>query len=71
MDNKVALSYLIKMRGTHNKDLLGLSKQIWDYLQSKKITITAEYLPCHLNATADWKSRNFQDKSELSPFVRN
>ena len=22
--------------GTHNKDFLGLFKQIWDYLQSKK-----------------------------------
>ena len=39
MDNKIALSYLVKMGGTHNKDTLGLSKQIWDYLQSKKITI--------------------------------
>ena len=71
MDNKIALSYLVKMGGTHNKDLLGLSKQIWDYLQSKKITITAEYLPGHLNVTADWESRNFQDKSDwkLSPVV--
>ena len=32
MDNKVALSYLVK---THNKDLFSLSKQIWDYLKSK------------------------------------
>ena len=39
MDNKIALSYLVKMGGTHNKDPLGLDKQIWDYLQSKKITI--------------------------------
>ena len=71
MDNKIALSYLVKMGGTHNKDLLGLSKQIWDYLQSKKITITADYLPGHLNATADCESRNFQDKSDwkLSPKV--
>ena len=38
--------------GTHNKNLLSLSKQIWDYLQSKKITISAEYLPGHLNVTA-------------------
>ena len=71
MDNKIALSYLVKMGGTHNKDLLGLSIQIWNYLQSKKITITAKYLPAHLNVTADWESRNFQDKSDwkLSPEV--
>ena len=35
-----------------------------DYLQSKKITITVEYLPGHLNVTADWESWNFQDKSD-------
>ena len=66
MDNKVALSDLVKMwgRGTHNKGLLGLSKQIWDYLQSKKITITSEYLPDDLNGTADWESCIFQDKRD-------
>ena len=71
MDNKVALSYLVKMEDTHNKDLFGLSKQIWNYLQPKKITITTGYLPGHLNVTADWESRNFQDKRDwkLSPKV--
>ena len=64
LDNIVALSYLIKMGGTHNKDLLDLSKLIWDYLQSRKIMITAEYLPGHLNVKADWESRNFHDKSD-------
>ena len=64
MDNKVALSYLVKMGGTDNKDLLGLSKQIWDCLQTKKITITAEYLPGHLNMRADWESRNYQDRRD-------
>ena len=64
MDNKIALSYLVKIGGTHNKDFLDLSKQILDYLQSKNITITVEYLPGHMNVTADWESRNFQDKSD-------
>ena len=63
MNDKIALSYLVKMGRTH-KDLLGLSKQTCDYLQSKKIIITAEYLPGHLNVTADWESHNFQDKSD-------
>ena len=70
-DTKIALSYLVKMGGTHSKDHLGFPPKIWDYLQSKKITITKEYLPGHLNVTADWESRNFQDKSnwKLSPEV--
>ena len=74
MDNKVALSELTgKDEGgvTHNKDLLDLSKQIWGYLQLKKITITAEHLPGHLNVTADWESRNFQVKKYLQKFFRN
>ena len=71
MDNKIVLSYLVIMGSTHNKDLFGFPKQMWDYLQSNKIIITAEYLPGHLNVTADWESRNFPDKSDwkLSPEV--
>ena len=61
MDNKIALSYRVKIGGNHNKDI---SKQTSDYLQSKKITITAEYLPGHLNVIVDCESRNFQDKSD-------
>ena len=63
MDNKVALSYLVRW-GNLNDDLLSLSKQIWDYLLSKKIAVIAEYLLGNLNVTADWESWNFQDDSD-------
>jgi len=71
MDNTVALSYIVKMGGTQNKDMIKLSKEIWDYLISQGITITLEYLPSHLNIEADWESRNCQDSSEwkLAPRV--
>ena len=65
MDNKVALSLLVKMGGTHNKEILGLSKQICDYLQSKKILITAEYLPVHLNVTVDQEFLQFSGQEQL------
>ena len=45
MDNRIALSYLIRMSGTHNKKPVNLSKEIWKYPQSKQIMITAYYLP--------------------------
>ena len=45
MDNVVALAYLLKMWGTYNKERLDLSKEIWEYLRSKEIMITAEYQP--------------------------
>ena len=34
MDNKVVLSYLLKMEGTHSLELLKISKSIWRYLLS-------------------------------------
>ena len=42
--DKVALSHLVKMKGTHSLELLKISKPIWQYLMSHGIIITAEYL---------------------------
>ena len=53
MDNKVALSYLLKMEGTHSLKLLKISKPIWHYLLFHGIIITAEYLPSKLNVQTD------------------
>ena len=64
IDNKTALSYLLKMGGTHNTELLNVSKSIWSYLLSKQIAMSAEYLPSALNVHADWESRNAKDNSE-------
>ena len=71
MDSIVALSYLVKMGGTRNKSRTVLSKEIWDYLLSKEITITAEYLPGLLNVEADTQSRTARDTSEckLNPRI--
>ena len=41
-----------------------MSKEIWDYLLSKEITITAEYLPGLLNVEADTQSRTVRDVSK-------
>ena len=51
--------------GTHNKVLSHITKEIWDYLLSKGITITVEHLP------ADLQSRLKGDSSEwkLKPNV--
>ena len=58
IDNIVALTYVIKMGGLHNQELLNLAKDIWEYAFHHMITITAEYIPSHLNVEADWESRN-------------
>ena len=64
MDNIVALSYLVKMGGTQSEALSGLSKEIWDFLLTKQITIAAEYLPRILNVEAGAQSRSVKDSSE-------
>ena len=66
IDNKTALSYLLKTGGTRNRQLLDISKSIWQYPFEKQIAIIAEYLPSSLNLKADWESRHAVDKSEWS-----
>ena len=72
MDNVDVLSYsVMRGGGTHNKVLSDISKEIWDYLLAKGITITAEYLPGALNKEADFQSRAVRDSREwkLDPKV--
>ena len=71
MDNMAALSYLMKMGGTKNQELTAISKEIWQYLLKRKITITAEYLPGSMNVEADRESRQTRDSSEwkLNPTI--
>ena len=52
------------MGDTLNKHLLDISKTSWQYLLSKQITVTVEYLPSKLNGKADWESWNVEAKAE-------
>ena len=64
MDNTTALSYIAKQGGTTNQELILLAKEIWLFLQSKKITLTVEYIPSKINVEADWAARFWRDLSE-------
>ena len=66
-----ALSYLLKMGGTKNPELMQVSKEIWEFLLGLGIMITAEHLPGNLNCKADWESRHQKDSSEwkLCPLI--
>jgi hypothetical protein len=63
MDNVTAVTYLNKMGGTKSCTLNTITKEIWEYCLSKKIILTAEYLPGCQNSIADWESRNAQEVS--------
>ena len=64
IDNTAALSYLVKMGGTGNMQMNVITKRIWNYLVENNISLTAEWIPTHLNIWADWESRHSQDSSE-------
>ena len=59
------------MRGVKSLEMIKLSKEIWDYLLSRGITIATEYLSSKLNIIADRESREKVDSSEwkLDPKV--
>ena len=48
---------LSENRGIKNLEMVCVSKQIWELPLRKKVTVTAEYLPCALNKHADIESR--------------
>ena len=52
IDNKVALTNLLKMGGTRSPQFLKI-KSISNYLLSRLIITTAEHLPSRLNVRAD------------------
>ena len=64
IDNTTAVAYINKMGGTKSGIMTKLVKNIWDWCKVKQITLSAEYLPGHLNTIADWESRNITDSSD-------
>ena len=71
IDNKTALAYLLKMGGTTSIPLMEKTKSIWEFLLSKGLNLTAEYLPTDLNTEADYESGHVQNWTEwkLCPSV--
>ena len=64
MHNRVALSYLLKMGGTHSPEFKNQQVNFWHYVLFHGIIITAEYLPSKLNVQADWEFQNSRDPSD-------
>ena len=71
VDNMSTVSQINKMGGPRSGQLLEVTQQLWDYCLSKKIMLTAEHLPGHLNQVADTQSRIYEDSSnwQLMPEV--
>ena len=65
-EDRQYLSSIISSKngGTGSLEMITITKRIWFYLIQNKITITAEWIPSHLNTIADWESRNVKDTAE-------
>ena len=64
MDNQEALIYLLKLGGLTTSSFWIWPKIFGTIYNPKKIMITAECLPSHLNQESDWQLRNTHDNSE-------
>ena len=71
LDNLTAVYYINKMGGTHSRELMEITAQVWEWSIPRNIMISAEHLPGRLNTTADHESRLKGDSSEwmLDPAV--
>ncbi|XP_074643979.1 uncharacterized protein LOC141900830 [Tubulanus polymorphus] len=71
MDNSTAVAQINKMGSTRSRELLGVTKQTWQWCLRKGITLTAAHLPGVQNLEADRSSRVFEESSDwhLDPKV--
>lgn len=64
IDNTTALSYINKMGGVRYKKYNILARSIWKWAESRKIWLTASYIPSDLNVDADRLSRKLSQDTE-------
>ena len=71
LDNTTATVYINKMGGTHSVVCNDLAQNIWQWVTSRNIWLSAAYVPGSENHVADFKSHNFEDNTEwsLSPIL--
>ena len=64
MDNKTAIFYINRMRGTRSQSMVQPACQLWQWCLQRGITYSAEYLPGAKNERADEESRTMQSSAE-------
>ena len=55
-DNLTAVYYINKMGGTHSRELMEITAQVWEQSIHRNIMISAKHLPGKLNTMADHES---------------
>ena len=71
IDNVTAVGYLQNMGGVKSPECNKLSRNIWRWVEPRKMWLSAVHIPGTENCTADTDSREFNDSSEwmVSDFV--
>lgn len=65
-DNTTALSYINRMGSVQHESLHKLSKEIWQFCESKNIFLVASYISSQNNWRADYESRVLPPETEWS-----
>ena len=71
IDNMTTVNYINRMGGTHSKQLMQITSQMWNWSLDRIIVLSAEHLPGVQNVDADRESRRKWDSSEwkLDPMI--
>lgn len=64
IDNTTAIAYINKFGGTRFEELNRLSKDIWEWCESKQIFIFASFISFENNNEADFESRKAEGETE-------
>lgn len=64
MDKVTTVTYINKLGGSRSKKLSQVAKELWEFCQTHKMQVTAQYLPGKDNIVADWNSRYLRDVGE-------
>lgn len=65
------MAYVNRMGGTHSIRLYKVAREIWQWCETRNLTISASYIPSKENIEADYLSRvhNVDTEWELCPVV--
>ena len=64
LDNSTAVSYINKVGGTKSAELTGIAKELTNFCEQRRLSITANHLAGVLNIEADKESRAISDSSD-------
>ena len=63
IDNSTTITYINRMGGIQSEILSKMSKNIWEWCETRNIWLYASYIPSKDNSIADFESRRLEPKT--------